>query len=63
MEMEFDDFIAEVRLRKMVLGITEADFDGTENSGMQRTPDKRRSLASSKARALEAGIEPLPANF
>lgn len=62
-EIEFDDFIADVRARKIELGITDADFEGFDNAGLQRTESKRRNLAVLRLRALEAGVEPLPANF
>lgn len=62
-EIEFDDFIADVRARKLELGITDADFEGCDNAGLQRTESKRRNLAVLRLRALEAGVEPLPANF
>lgn len=63
MEQDFDEFIAEVRARKIELGVTDADFDGFDNAGLQRTESKRRNLAALRLRALEAGVEPLPANF
>lgn len=62
-EIEFDDSIADVRARKIELGITDADFEGFDNAGLQRTESKRRNLAVLRLRALEAGVEPLPANF
>lgn len=62
MESGFDEFPAEIRARRIELGIIDADFGGLENSGMQRTGSKRRNLAVLRLRALEAGVEPLPAN-
>lgn len=63
METDFDEFTAQVRARKIELGITDADFQGFDNAGLQRTESKRRNLAVLRLRALEAGVEPLPANF
>ncbi len=60
---DFDEFTAEVRARKIELGITDADFEGFDNAGLQRTASKRRNLAVLRLRALEAGVEPLPANY
>jgi len=36
MEPDFDEFITEVRARKLALGITDADFEGCDNAGLQR---------------------------
>lgn len=60
---DFDEFTTEVQARWAELGITDADFDDLENSGLQRTESKRRNLAVLRLRALEAGVEPLPANY
>ncbi len=49
--------------REIELGITDADFEGFENAGLQRTASKRRNLALMRLRALGAGVEPLPANY
>ena len=62
MELDFDEFTAEIQARWIELGITDADFEGCENSGMQRTEQKRCALAALRERALAAGVEPLPAN-
>jgi len=45
------------------LDVTDADFEGCDNAGLQRTESKRRNLAVLRLRALEAGVEPLPANY
>ncbi len=63
MEQDFDEFTAEVQARWNELGITDADFEGCDNAGLQRTASKRRNLAVLRLRALEAGVEPLPANY
>lgn len=60
---DFDEFTAEVQARKTELGINDADFEGFDNAGLQRTESKRRNLAVLRLRALEAGVEPLPANY
>jgi len=57
-ESDIDEFIAEVQARWIELGITDANFEGCDNAGLQRTESKRRSLAVLRLRALE----PLPAN-
>jgi len=45
------------------LGVADADFEGCDNAGLQRTKSKRRNLAVLRLRTLEAGVEPLPANY
>lgn len=63
MESDFDAFTAEIQARWIELGITNADFEGCDSAGLQRTESKRRNLAVLRLRALEAGVEPLPANY
>lgn len=58
-----DEFTAEVQARWIELGVTDADFEDCDNVGLQRTESKRRNLALLRLRALEAGVEPLPANY
>ncbi len=63
MESDFNEFTAEIQARWIELGVTDADFEGFDNAGLQRTESKRRNLAVLRMRALEAGVEPLPANY
>lgn len=63
MEMDFDEFTAEIQARWVELGITDADFEDCDNAGLQRTESKRRNLVVLRLRVLEAGVEPLPANY
>ncbi|MGI4946010.1 MAG: hypothetical protein ACRYHQ_36535 [Janthinobacterium lividum] len=61
--VDFDEFSAEIAQRRLELGITDADDEACRNSGQRRTMRKRRQLAATRDRCLDAGIEVNLADF
>jgi hypothetical protein len=56
-------FAQAVEARKRSLGVTDEVIARARNSGQRRAPEKRALIARTQARAILAGVEPLPANF
>jgi hypothetical protein len=56
---------ASIAARKAALGVDDspAATDAMRNRGYIRTPQKRELLGRAKARAVAAGVEPVPALF
>lgn len=56
-------FARAIEDRNRAIGVTDEMIRLAHNDGERRTPAKRAMLATMRQRALDRGLEPIPANF